>query len=374
MEDLLIKRLNRPVNANRVAVAHDANAVFATTLGLVRKENEDRALVARFFSSKLSTYVYCYVLSDGMGGMANGGLAATITVSRFLTELAKNLDLYDSIELSMAKAVEEAHEKVCSEINYKGGATLSAIVSHKPGELYTVNVGDSRIYKCDNNESLLQITEDDDVKSFLSKFEGIGLNDALALRNGLTKFIGMEGDLEVDVEFSSSNSDFFITSDGITLIGEDNLQKLYKNCDNPGEFLQRCIHLSNWLGGHDNASGLYISFSKHIEFALDNEQSSHNYIELWDFNGNFVFPKPETLITGPEETEDQNDVTPPKAKKNKRARSTSKKKTTKVIDSLDSVDVEITSIQTQMFDHDGRLIGDIECENEIEDKNTKDIK
>lgn len=374
MEDLLIKRLNRPVNTNRVAVARDANAVFATTLGLVRKENEDRALVARFFSSKLSTYVYCYILSDGMGGMANGGLAATITVSRFLAELAKNLDLYESIELSMAKAVEETHEQVCSVINYKGGATLSAIVSYKPGELYTVNVGDSRIYKCENNESLLQITEDDDVKSFLSKFEGIGLNDALALRNGLTKFIGMEGDLEVDIEFSSSNSDFFITSDGITLIGEDNLQKLYKNSDSPGEFLQRCIHLSNWLGGHDNASGLYISFSKQNEYALNDGESQHNYIEVWDFNGNFVFPKSETQLSVSKATEDQKDVESPKAKKNKRVRSTSKKKTTKVTDSSDSVEVEITSVQTQMFDLDGRLIEDIENENEIEDQNTKDIK
>ncbi|WP_047461619.1 PP2C family protein-serine/threonine phosphatase [Vibrio fluvialis] len=371
MEDLLVKRLNSPVNANRTASSYEAHAIFATTLGLVRKENEDRALVARFYSIKYSSFVYCYILSDGMGGMANGGLAATLTVSHFLSQLTKTIESYESIELSIKQAVQYAHEKVCDAIQYKGGATLSAIVTCKPNELYTVNVGDSRIYQCTNNQSILQITEDDDVRSFLSKIEGIPLNSVLAQRNGLTKFMGMEGDLELNVEVSYSTSDFFIISDGISLVGDENIQKLYESCFSYSEFLQRCIHLSNWFGGKDNATGIYVNFSKMSSLNIPEQVSYDNldttisdYIEVWDFNGSFVFPKEKP-------TTPTKNLKQPKRKTTKKVPEKQKIKTSSIKDD-DTMNVEITTIQPELLDSDGLPICNIDTEkdsNENEDSN-----
>ncbi|ELU8564545.1 serine/threonine-protein phosphatase, partial [Vibrio parahaemolyticus] len=346
MEDLLIKRLNQPINGNRSAAAFEARAVFATTVGLVRKENEDRAIIARFYSYKLKSFIHCYVLSDGMGGMANGGLAASITVATFLTKLEETFDSSDSIEAAIRNATEEAHKNVCGELNCKGGATLSAIISHTPGELYIVNIGDSRIYQCSSSNEMWQVTEDDDIKSFLKKYKGIEVNDVLAQRNGLTKFIGMEGDLDFEVEFCSSTSDFFIISDGIGLIGKDNLEGLYENRTSDAEFLQRCIHLSNWLGGRDNATGIYASLSK-LELSNYIESSNKDYVELWDFHGALLFPRRH--IEKPIEEQQQEKSLPEKKPAKKRSR---KKPTSSAKSIIDGDDVEIESVQSPLFSNE----------------------
>lgn len=338
MEELLVQRLNRPIQGNRTAFSIEGKAVLATTVGLIRKENEDRAIVARFFSQKLNVPIYCYILSDGMGGMANGGLAATLTVTYFLTKLVESIDSKFSVEDSIKAAVQEAHKKVCASINFKGGATLSAIIAVKPGELYAVNVGDSRIYQC-TTESLLQITEDDDIKNFLSKIKGIEVNNVIAQRNGLTKFIGMEGDLEISVDHCSSSSDFFIISDGISLIGEENLNHLYENKTSDSEFLQRCIHLSNWFGGKDNATGIYISLSQlYSTENIDNRSS--DFIEIWDFQGSLIISKPKSLSYKIEDTPLK---TKPKKKNIKTSRTHSLKS-----ENIDGT-VEIEQLQNNLF-------------------------
>ncbi|HHX8450574.1 TPA: PP2C family protein-serine/threonine phosphatase [Vibrio diabolicus] len=371
MEDLLIKRLNRPINGNRSAVALDAKAVFATSVGLVRKENEDRAIVARFYSYNLKSFVHCYVLSDGMGGMVNGGLAASITVATFLTKLEETIDSSSSIESAIRNATTEAHKKVCGELNYKGGATLSAIISHTPGELYIVNIGDSRIYQCSSSNAMLQITEDDDIKSFLQKYRGIEVNDVLAQRNGLTKFIGMEGDLHFEIELCSSTSDFFIISDGIGLIGKDNLEGLYENRTSESEFLQRCIHLSNWLGGKDNATGIYVSLSE-IETSNYMEDSNINYVEMWDFHGNLLFPRKK--VEKPTEQEKAHKEPLPEKKSAKKQSRKKKTSSAKLI--VDGEDVEIESVQEPLFSFEEQPSEDSENSQSTEPKepSTTEIK
>ncbi|MEZ8382120.1 PP2C family serine/threonine-protein phosphatase [Vibrio splendidus] len=289
MQDILTKRLNRPVNGNRSSVVHEVGATLATTVGLIRTENEDRAISARFYSSKMDRYVYFYILSDGMGGMVNGGLAATNTVSTFLSSIIPLIESGIEIEQAIQQSVLAAHQIVSESTNGKGGATLSAIVSHEAGAFFTVNVGDSRIYQCTTNNSIFQITEDDDVKSFLEKLNGIELNSLITKRNGLTKYIGMEGELEVNVESCSALCDLLVISDGISLIGEANLVSLYENKTTDSEFVQRCIHLSNWLGGHDNATAIYASIAN-LTYHPETTEVSHNCLEVWDCHGYIIIP------------------------------------------------------------------------------------
>lgn len=314
MEDLLTQRLNRPINGNRSSVVREVEAALATTVGLVREENEDRVVAARFYSSSLQSFVYCYILSDGMGGMSNGGLAATVTISQFLSTLVESVESGLDISLAIKKAVEVSNKKVAEAVQYKGGATLSAIVTCKSGELYTVNVGDSRIYQCLSNQSIVQVTEDDDVQSFLSK-NGIEVNSLISRRNGLTKYIGMEGGFDFEVEHCVTSSDFFITSDGITLIGKDNLVGLYDNMTSSNEFLQRCIHLSNWFGGEDNATGIYVELSK-LSPPLEVSENMVGYIEVWDCHGYILLPKSDVKLVEQDDEKTQKRVKrKPKVKK-----------------------------------------------------------
>jgi serine/threonine protein phosphatase PrpC len=373
MEDLLIKRLSRPINGNRSAVALDAKAVFATSVGLVRKENEDRAIVARFYSYNLKSFVNCYVLSDGMGGMVNGGLAASITVATFLTKLEETIDSSNSIESAIKNATIEAHKKVCGELNYKGGATLSAIISHTPGELYIVNIGDSRIYQCTSSNEMLQITEDDDVKSFLQKFRGIEVNDLLAQRNGLTKFIGMEGELHFEIELCRSTSDFFIISDGIGLIGKDNLKGLYENRTSESEFLQRCIHLSNWLGGKDNATGIYVNLSE-VESSTYMEDSTIDYVEMWDFHGNLLFTRKKVEKPTVQEQEQEQAPKEPLPEKKAAKKQSRKKKTSSAKLTINEENDETPSVQEPLFSFEEGPSEDSDNSQLTDPKETSTIK
>ena len=289
MNDLLLDRLNKPINNNRSAFIHEVEASLATTVGVIRKENEDRAIVTRFYSSKLDAFLYCYILSDGMGGMASGGLAATLTITEFLVTITEKIEDGFGIEQAIKTAVHSANEKVINTLNYKGGATLSAIITYKPNEIFYINVGDSRIYECTSDNSIFQITEDDDIKNLIKKLEGIEVNSLIAQRNGLTKFIGMEGELDINVEIYSGTSDFFITSDGISNIGSTNLIRLYAGMSSSNDFVQRCIHLANWFGGIDNSTAIYISTSK-LTYEKSDSLIIKDVIEIWDFQGYLVFP------------------------------------------------------------------------------------
>ncbi|MEC6881484.1 PP2C family serine/threonine-protein phosphatase [Photobacterium piscicola] len=289
MNDLLLDRLNKPINNNRSAFIHEVEASLATTVGVIRKENEDRAIVTRFYSSKLDAFLYCYILSDGMGGMASGGLAATLTITEFLVTITEKIEDGFGIEQAIKAAVHSANEKVTNTLNYKGGATLSAVITYKPNEIFYVNVGDSRIYECTSDNSIFQITEDDDIKNLIKKLEGIEINSLIAQRNGLTKFIGMEGELDINVEIYYGTSDFFITSDGISNIGSTNLIRLYAGISSSNDFVQRCIHLANWFGGIDNSTAIYISTSK-LSYEKSDSSIIKDVIEIWDFQGYSVFP------------------------------------------------------------------------------------
>ncbi|WP_279131085.1 PP2C family protein-serine/threonine phosphatase [Photobacterium phosphoreum] len=290
MNKMILKRLDKNIKNNRIATADLVEATLATTIGLVRKDNEDRAIAARLYSKKIKQYIFCYILCDGMGGMQDGGLAASMTICEFLcsfNRLVDEIDIYDAI----SESILIANKKVFEKLKGNGGSTLSIVISKKKNEYYLSNIGDSRIYTCvDGN--LIQLTKDDDVKNFLNSTPGININDELKLRNGLTKYIGMEEDFNIDIAKIITGDDLFITSDGLSNIGNDNLEKIYNNSPGVSDFIQRSIHVTNWLGGKDNATLIYIENSKIIDglFLLDGDEDEYKtVIDIYDFIGFYSF-------------------------------------------------------------------------------------
>jgi serine/threonine protein phosphatase PrpC len=288
MKDAIVERLKGSFNETRVGKINDGTAILGTTIGMVRKENEDRAVIAKLNSTKSNKVVCCYLVSDGMGGMADGALAATLTVSVFLTSLQKYLENTSDINASISSAVQDANEAVFKKLKGNGGATLTGIIIDDELNLRLINVGDSRAYQLFKDAPLHQLTKDDDIKSFLSEMDGLNINEELSKRNGLTKYIGIGDDLSCEVEELTPEGKYLIATDGLYRMGNDYIEELYKNSPTDYQFMYRSISTSNWLGGHDNATAIVIDTAQFTsDFFSLNEES--DYIGIWDFSGFYKF-------------------------------------------------------------------------------------
>ena len=288
MKNIIIERLNESVNSTKVGALGDGTAILATTLGEVRKENEDRAVIAKINSLNSQKVVCCYLLSDGMGGMQEGSLASSMAISVFLISMQESLNKELTIEESISVAILQSNLDVFNTLKGKGGATLSVVVVDNDQNIYIANVGDSRIYNISDKSHLTPLTKDDDIKNLLNDINNVGLNKEITKRNGLTKFIGMGEDFIVTVNKILTNESILLSSDGLHRIGETLLSDLHLNANSPYQFVQRSISLANWLGGYDNATAILITpqnFTKEF-FSLDD---TDDYIGIWDFRGFYKF-------------------------------------------------------------------------------------
>jgi serine/threonine protein phosphatase PrpC len=295
MKNIIIEHLNECVNTTKVGALGDGTAILATTIGEVRKENEDRAVIAKINSLNSEKVISCYLVSDGMGGMQEGSLASSMTISIFLTSMQESLNKKIEIKDCISNSIFNSNNDVFNRLKGKGGATLSVVVVDSDQSIYICNVGDSRIYNISDKSNLTQLTKDDDIKNLLKDINNAGLNKELAKRNGLTKFIGMGEDLIVNVTEVSSCDNILLTSDGLHRIGDKLLSELHLNSKSEHQFIQRSISLANWLGGHDNATAILISplnFKKEF-FSLD---KANDYIGIWDFRGFYKFILETILI------------------------------------------------------------------------------
>lgn len=134
-----------------------------TDRGNYRDNNED---YTDFF--KKSNGDFIGVICDGMGGHPHGEVASKIAVQELIkafkqTDLSsfQELDInewFKRVLLEILKTMQR-HAQINPE-TWDMGTTLAAlIVSASAKKAYTVNVGDSRIYRCNQNHCS-QITRD----------------------------------------------------------------------------------------------------------------------------------------------------------------------------------------------------------------------
>ena len=125
-----------------------------STRGLVRPENQDRFLVKRF-----SRDMVLLAVADGMGGEANGGLAAQTVVD----VLERFAPCSGNCEEQLAALLEEAGniilEIAAENAGYLGMGSTAVAVFIQNGNAFWANLGDSRLYLF-RNKSLVQVSKD----------------------------------------------------------------------------------------------------------------------------------------------------------------------------------------------------------------------
>lgn len=182
------------------------------------------------------------ILSDGMGGLANGKSVADYVVQASIA-MFDSLTPQANISEQLENIVRYINDSVCEQYaadgSSKAGATMVFAYIFK-NRIYWITVGDSRLY-CYRNGHLLQMNEDHDYKNQLYREyinDGGNLQDVEedGQKDSLVCFIGKREIPYVDVSLKGyrikPNDAFVLCSDGIyNGISQDSMKDILSNYD-----------------------------------------------------------------------------------------------------------------------------------------------
>ncbi len=248
------------------------NTAMATHMG-TRQYQQDAAYVSEPVSSGVAFGVLC----DGMGGMSSGDRASSDTVV-FMVNRLSQLKPEDDVSAFLEAAAGEANDLVLAEnerTKEDSGTTLIAVVVRE-GNLYWLNVGDSRIYilrdgeiQCltrDHNYAL-ELQEKVDA-GFLTRAQA----DADPQKDALISYIGAPSLGWVDVNKAPLPLTFgdivLLCSDGLTkVLREDEIVAVLSgfagDIGQAAEALPAAAY-SQRNGGMDNTSVILIQYLSDI--------------------------------------------------------------------------------------------------------------
>lgn len=241
-------------------------AIGKSDIGLKRKSNQDRVLVALDLG--------LFVLADGMGGHRAGGLASSMVIETMETYWRQyRSGLPPSLPGTLSEPVSEVARHLLNAIaltnrviheaqktaEYQGmGSTITAVAVDKD-TLWAANVGDSRVYFFDEGR-LTQVSQD---HSLLEEQKSLGLYNAFHpdspfARSTLTRALGINESVDAFLSpLSPETGDMVLMcSDGLTGYAPE--PAIRAVLENSGLSLEKkadtMIHIALEGGGGDNVS------------------------------------------------------------------------------------------------------------------------
>ena len=235
-------------------------AIALTDIGRKRKINQDNVWMAQ---EGIGVFPNLFMLADGMGGEKSGDYASMAAL-----ELVKQslLEAREASVLSLRRAVEAANEilfqKSLSEKAYFGMGTTLVLASYMDGLLYVVNVGDSRLYAI--GQEIRQITHDHSYSEELAMRGQIkrGSKEYLEKRNILTRAVGAQPQVEMDIfEFlPQKDEQILLCSDGLyNMVPDFRIAKIVQEGPDVFASARRLVDEANRMGGADNISLILVS-------------------------------------------------------------------------------------------------------------------
>lgn len=241
-----------------------------TDIGRKRKANQDSFCICEIGKNALLCAVF-----DGMGGHAGGEIASRIARDRFKgvvcdtfsSKLNADTGMVDATKTQifnvMCKGVDVANsaifETAAESSELHGMGTTLAAVLINGGNVYGVNVGDSRIYHISEN-GIEQISHDHSYVQYLVDIGEITEQEAKTNANKsiITRAVGTSDSIEADTFVAALNGGrVLLCSDGLSNHVENNeLFEIIKGSDNAAECVNRLIDTANEHGGSDNITAI----------------------------------------------------------------------------------------------------------------------
>lgn len=209
-------------------------------------------------------------LADGMGGPSGGAMASKIAVDTLMREYYKRTSgsILESLSTAFLKANEAVIAKSQEHLETEGmGTTLTAVVI-KYEQLYYAHVGDSRGYIILGNE-ISQFTEDHSFVASLVKAGAITKENARTHpdRNIITKAIGLDPDLKVDVaridQTIQKDQYILLCCDGLHgVVSDEVILSTVHDYKKPDVVCEQLVEKANQNGGPDNITALIARIDK----------------------------------------------------------------------------------------------------------------
>jgi serine/threonine protein phosphatase PrpC len=239
-------------------------AAAVTHTGHVRSRNEDRAFIE----------AGCFGVSDGMGGVGGGDVAAQEATTQFARSIREHC--------SPRAAVDDANRKVMSVAQSgKGvlgmGATLCAGVFGLRNEMPSmalINVGDSRAYLARRGEALRLLTRDQRWVQVQVDAGVLTPEEARyhPNRNILTSVVGGVEAYEPSIEFIEPlpGDQYLFCTDGVTEeLSDETLNGFVEQAENFELLAQSLVDAVLDGAARDNATIVVVA-------VLDTPQSPHS--------------------------------------------------------------------------------------------------
>lgn len=248
-------------------------------VGMKRSTNQDNYKIKEYPSGALLG-----VVCDGMGGVAGGQIASALAVSVFISAVDALMDKWNKgrevpDENSVAEALLEGVYNANKEVYTKAredsalegmGTTLvaSLIIEDK---IYTINVGDSRMYLSDSDR-IVQITHDHSYVQYLVDIGKMTQKEAQSSvnKNIITRAVGTEEDIEPDIylteideEHKNEKLRIVLCTDGLTNhVSPDKIYKMINDSGHGEEAIRKVtkelVESANKNGGSDNITVIII--------------------------------------------------------------------------------------------------------------------
>ncbi len=238
-----------------------------TDIGKLRKGNQDS-----FGIYEIGEDALLLAVCDGMGGAVGGEEASRRSLEAFSDEIKEVLlprvkdGVLDSdgvdLKLLLENAVSCANKAVFDEAKNRPelsgmGTTLVALLYTSKG-VYSVNIGDSRMYRICGSE-IEQLTHDHSYVQYLVDIGKLTLDEAKnsSNRNIIMRAVGTEEEIKADIEMVETDfkddTYFLLCSDGLTgMVHDEDICKIISGDGEPEKKVLSLIDAANANGGADN--------------------------------------------------------------------------------------------------------------------------
>lgn len=243
-----------------------------TDLGRVRENNEDKF---EYFipedDSTIAARGLVFLVCDGMGGHAAGQIASELTAKTFIDVYLNHPS--SEATVAMAGAVAAANRYVLDVAkavpSRRGmGTTLSGLVLLQD-QAYTVQVGDSRVYRLRAGE-LAMLTQD---HTYIEESMRQGTMTAEEAENHpyrhvLTRAVGTEDTVVPDIESHDlkPGDTYLLCSDGLlNHVPDDQIAEIMRS-NAPSEACWKLVSTALLGGGSDNTTVLVVRVDELEQF------------------------------------------------------------------------------------------------------------
>ena len=234
-------------------------------IGVERSSNQDEVIVC--------PEAGFYAVSDGMGGLLNGGETSQMIkqtlpnrMKAALKELSKDSSPEFAAELLKKQicVMSDTLYDTCNQGNwFNFGATLSGIWLIGRHAIF-VNIGDSRGYLLPRyKKTIQQITNDHNVAALLVQQGEITKEEARfhPASSSLMRFVGMNKPAIPDVFIYEVHPGdrILLCSDGLYgMVSDSILPSIMRSTANPTRVCEQLVENANANGGKDNISVVYL--------------------------------------------------------------------------------------------------------------------